>query len=86
MSSQPGAPSRIKVAAVVLFHSLTAIGVTLTSKASLNQVHSPVALLAVQTLVQTALIGSVGAAYGYVDVRSSRSVSGCWGAVLAAYS
>lgn len=75
MSLEAVPVSRHKVIAVVLFQSLSAISVTMASKASLLQVPSPLALLTCQTLVQTVLLGIVGLSYGHVVLFESSNVS-----------
>lgn len=65
---------RVKVAATVLFHSTCAIAVTLVGKAALNGKISPVALLAVQALVQTLLLTIVGLSMDWIKIQQPREV------------
>ena len=57
---------RLKVASTILFHSISAIAVTLVSKSALNQLDAPVTLLFFQTAVQTLLVTVVGRLFGCI--------------------
>jgi len=70
----PPPPSRLKVAATVLFHSTCAISVTLISKSALNGVELPVSLLALQTTVQVILLTAIGRPLGWIRFRRPLSV------------
>ncbi|GAO51068.1 hypothetical protein SAICODRAFT_79853 [Saitoella complicata NRRL Y-17804] len=64
-------PSKLKVAATILFHSSSAILVTLTSKHALTTVNSPSALLLMQYLVAVGCIAVVGMPLGWLKGVSS---------------
>lgn len=66
---------RVKVLAIILFHSTCAISVTLVSKSALNGIDAPVVLLAFQTTVQVILLTIVGMAMGWVKLNRPASVS-----------
>ena len=66
---------RLKVASTILFHSTSAIAVTLVSKSALNQLDAPVTLLFFQTAVQTLLTTVVGRLFGWIRWDHAREVS-----------
>lgn len=70
-----GLGPRVKVLAIILFHSTCAISVTLVSKSALNGIDAPVVLLAFQTTVQVILLTIVGMAMGWVKLFRPASVS-----------
>ncbi|RPA74725.1 hypothetical protein BJ508DRAFT_243713 [Ascobolus immersus RN42] len=70
MSVQPEAPpSRLKIAATILFHSTCAISVTIISKSALTKISLPITLLATQTFVSMALLILIGRPMGWIKIR-----------------
>ena len=70
----PAPPSRLKVAATVLFHSSCAISVTLISKSALNGITLPISLQALQTAVQVLLLTAIGVPLGWIRISRPASV------------